>query len=280
MITLTSAEMNAWIATLIWPLCRILGLIATVPVFGHAAVPITSKIGLGVMLTLIIAPTLGPLPAVEPMSPVGILILTQETLIGLALGFSMRLVFAAVELAGEISSLTMGLGFASFYDPSSQGRSSAVSQFFALLATLAFVAVNGHLLVISALAESFVSMPISATPINAGGFLQLAHWGNTVFSAGVQLSLPIVAALLLTNLALGILTRAAPSLNLFGIGFPITLAIGFVVISVSLPYLATPWQNLFQRGIENTRSLGRTWNTRAAPVPAPPVARPAAAPSP
>ena len=276
MMTFTGAQLNAWIALFVWPLSRMLGLIATAPVLGHAAVPVTTKIGLGVMLTLIVAPTLGALPDVEPMSPVGILILTQEALIGLAMGFSMRLVFAAVELAGEISSLTMGLGFASFYDPSSQGRSSAVSQFFALLATLGFVAVNGHLLIISALVESFTSMPITATPLNAGGFVQLAHWGGTVFSAGVQLSLPIVAALLLTNIALGILTRAAPSLNLFGIGFPITLTIGFLVVSVSLPYLAGPWQNLFQRGIENTRSMPRTWHTPAAvaPTAAPPARTP------
>ena len=280
MITISSADINMWIAGLLWPLSRILGLIAASPLFGNSSVPATVKVSLGVLLALIIAPTVPALPATDPMSLAGLLILAQEMLIGLAMGFTVRVIFAAVEMAGEISSLTMGLGFATFFDPTTQGRSSAISQFLSLVATMAFLAVNAHLVLLSALVESFSTLPVSGLPVYGGGFKQMADWGARIFSTGVQLSLPIVAALLLTNIALGILTRAAPSLNLFGIGFPITLAIGFVVISVSLPYLATPWQNLFQRGIENTRSLGRTWNTRAALVPAPPVARPAAAPSP
>jgi flagellar biosynthetic protein FliR len=207
------------------------------------------------------------------MSMAGLLILIQEMLIGLGIGFSIRIVFAAVEMAGEISSLTMGLGFASFFDPQTRGRSSAISQFLALLATLAFLSVNGHLVLLSALAESFISLPISASPINGSGFLQLANWGGRIFSAGLQLSLPIVAALLITNVALGILTRAAPQLNLFGIGFPITLTVGMAMIGMVLPFLSTPLQNLFLEGIETGRSLPRTWASKA-PPPVPTLAPP------
>ena len=146
--------------------------------------------------------------------------------------------------------MTMGLSFASFFDPQSQGQSNFISQFMALLATLAFLAVNGHLLLLSVLAHSFSTLPISTSPMGAQIFKQMADWGGIIFSAGVQLSLPMVAALLITNIALGILTRAAPQLNLFGIGFPITLTIGFVVIGLALPYLATPLERLFQQGIE------------------------------
>jgi flagellar biosynthetic protein FliR len=279
MITLSSLDLNTWIATLLWPLSRILGLISASPLLGNSAVPLTSRIGLGVMLTLVIAPTVPAIPATDPLSLAGLLILTQEMLVGLAMGFSIRIVFAAIEMAGEISSMTMGLGFATFFDPQSQGRTSAISQFLGLLATLMFLAVNGHLVLLAALAESFVSLPISATPITGGGFSTLASWGSTIFAAGVQLSLPIVAALLLTNIALGILTRAAPALNLFGIGFPITLGIGFIVISAALPYLATPIQNLFLRGIETSRLLPRSFaeKPKAPAVPAAPVQRPAPA---
>jgi flagellar biosynthetic protein FliR len=203
-------------------------------------------------------------------------------LIGLGIGFSIRIVFAAVEMAGEISSLTMGLGFATFFDPQTKGRSSAISQFLALLATMAFLSVNGHLVLLSVLAESFTSLPISASPINGGGFEQLANWGGRIFSAGLQLSLPIVAALLITNVALGILTRAAPQLNLFGIGFPITLGVGLTMIGMTLPFLSMPLQNLFLEGLETGRSLPRVWATRMPPTQPALLAplRPLAPPSP
>lgn len=276
MIHFTSVELNAWLAALLWPLSRILGLIAASPLFGNTAVPVSVKVSLGVLLAAIMAPAIGNFPAVDPMSMQGMLILVQEMLIGLAMGFTMRIVFAAIEMAGEVSSLTMGLGFASFFDPNTAGRSSAVSQMLTLIATMAFLAMNAHLVLLEALAESFISMPISATPMASGAPLELARWGGKIFSTGLQLSLPIVAALLITNVALGILTRAAPQLNLFGVGFPITLTVGFLVIAATLPYLNMPIQNWFNQGIEATRSLGRTATARtppaapSTPTPAPP----------
>jgi flagellar biosynthetic protein FliR len=277
MLTLSSVDLNTWIAALLWPLSRILGLIAAAPLLGNSAVPISTKVSLGVMLAMIIAPTVPALPAADPLSLAGLLILVQETLVGLALGLSIRIVFAAVEMAGEISSLTMGLGFATFFDPQSHGRSSAISQFLALLMTMTFLAVNAHLVLLAALAESFVSLPISAGPVSGAGFKELADWGAKIFSSGVQISLPIVAALLLTNVALGILTRAAPALNLFGIGFPITLGVGMAVIALTLPFLSTPLQNLIHDGIEESRKLPRRWADRTRPpAPAVPVALPPA----
>jgi flagellar biosynthetic protein FliR len=263
MLTLTSAEMNTWIAALLWPLTRILGLIAAAPVFGNASVPLPVKVSLGVIIATIMAPAIPALPAADPVSMAGLLILVQEMLIGLAMGFAMRIVFAAVEMAGEISSLTMGLGFATFFDPQTRGRSSAISQFLALVATMAFLAVNAHLLLLEALAESFITMPISATPMSAAAPFELVKWGGHIFSAGLQLSLPIVAALLITNVALGILTRAAPQLNIFGIGFPVSLGVGLLVISLALPYLGGPIQNLFNQGIEASRTIPRSAGARS-----------------
>ncbi|QNA90080.1 flagellar biosynthetic protein FliR [Massilia sp. Dwa41.01b] len=257
MLTLTSLEINAWIAGLIWPLTRILGLIAAAPLFGHASVPNQVKLILGVLLALIIAPNVPAVPALDPMSYAGLLILVQEMMVGLSMGFAMRLVFAAIEYAGELASSAMGFSFASFFDPSTQGRSAAVSQFLSMVATMSFLAVNAHLVLLAALSESFVSLPISGTPLSLAAPLELARWGARVFSAGLQLALPIIAALLITNVALGILTRAAPQLNLFGIGFPITLGVGMLTISVALPYLNIPIQNLFNEGIEAGRRIPR-----------------------
>lgn len=255
MITVTSAELYTWIASFLWPLTRILGVISVAPLFGNVSVPARVKIGLGVMLALVIAPTVPALPAADPMSLPGLLILMQQLVIGLAIGFAMRVVFAGVEMAGDISSMTMGLGFAIFYDPQTRGRSSAISQFVALLTLMIYLASNMHLVLLSALAQSFTSLPISAAGMAGDGFLQLAHWGGRIFSAAVQLSLPIVAALLVTNMALGILTRAAPQLNLFGIGFPITIGVGLIMLALSLSYLATPITRLLQEGIETIQQI-------------------------
>jgi len=256
MITFTSAELNTWIASFLWPLTRILGLIATAPLFGNLSIPMRVKLGLGIMLTLVIAPTVPALPAADPMSLAGLLILMQQLVIGLSMGFAMRVVLATVEMAGEVAGLTMGFGFATFFDPQTRARSSAIAQFLALLTLMLFLALNIHLAMLSALAESFVTLPISGTPAGTGAFRQLASWGGTIFTTGAQLALPIIAALLLTNIGLGVLTRAAPQLNLFGIGFPITLGAGFIVIALMLPYMTAPLERLFQQGLEVVGQIG------------------------
>ena len=255
MLLLNTAELNIWIASFIWPLTRILGLIATAPLYGNAAVSARIKILLGTLLALIIAPTVPAVPAMDPMSLNGLLILIQQMIIGLAMGFAMRIVFAGVEMAGEITGMTMGLGFATFFDPNTRGQSSAISQFLSLLTLMIYLATDMHLVLLATLAESFTTLPISASPFGMGGMQQLAAWGGRIFSTGVQLSLPIVGVLLMANIALGILTRAAPQLNLFGIGFPLTIGTGFIMLALALPYIAVPLDRLFQDAIQAIRMM-------------------------
>lgn len=257
MISFSSNELIALINSFIWPLTRILGLIAIAPPFGNNMVPVQIKIALGVVLSFIVAPTLPAVSDIEPVSLNGILVLTQQLIIGIGMGFVMRLVFASIEMAGEVSGLTMGLGFASFFDPQTQGRSSAIAQFLVLTTTLLMLTLNVHLSMLAALVESFQTIPITASFQAGFNFYKLAVWGEQIFSVGMRLSLPIVAALLVTNVALGILTRAAPQLNLFGIGFPITIGVGFLMLALIVPYLLLPLENLFQQGVETIQALGK-----------------------
>jgi len=259
MVSISSELLQTWVISLLWPLTRVLGVIATAPIFSHNSIPNQVKLGLGLMLTLIIMPTLPPLPQFEIISFQGLLILVQQLVIGLAIGFSMRLVFSAVDLAGQLISMSMGLGFASFYDPQSQGQSTAVNQFLVLLAMLIFLSLDGHLMIVSAIADSFISMPIA---VNGAGIdpMKIAMWGETIFSAGLLLALPAVTALLITNMALGILTRTAPQLNLFGIGFPITLSIGFVVLALALPGMLKPIENFIEQGVSNMHHVATPIN--------------------
>ncbi len=248
MISLTSAQLDAWLATLMFPLARILAMIAASPVIGNKQVPKRVKVGLSVMLTIIIAPTLGVTPAISIGSPQGLLIMLQQVIIGVAMGFTMRLIFTAVEMAGELIGLQMGLGFASFYDPLNASYTPIVARWLGMIAALAFLAMNGHLYMLSALAESFKTLPVGGM-LTSLEFHEVARWGGSIFAYALQISLPILAALLTTNIALGILTRAAPQLNLFAIGFPVTLAIGFFVLALSMPYFIPLLDRLIQEGL-------------------------------
>jgi flagellar biosynthetic protein FliR len=248
MISFTSAQLDAWLAALIFPLARILAMISSSPVLGNKQVPVRVKIGLSFLLALIVAPVAGEMPHVPVGSPEGLLIIVQQIIIGVAMGFSLRLIFTAVEMAGELAGLQMGLGFASFYDPINSSYTPVVARWVGMIAALAFLAMNGHLLMLSALAESFRTLPVGGM-MPASGFREVALWGGIIFTYGLQIALPLLAALLTTNIALGILTRAAPQLNLFAIGFPITLAIGFFVLALSMPHFIPLLDRLTQEGL-------------------------------
>ena len=166
------------------------------------------------------------------------------------MGMAMRIVFAMVDLAGELTGLQMGLGFASFFDPQNSTDTALISQYLGVLMTMVFLALNGHLLVIATLAESFQALPITPDPLTASAWLMLVQWGGKLFSIGIMLALPILAALLIANLALGILTRAAPQLNIFSVGFPVTLLLGFVVLMLVLPQMGSALEQPIRLGLE------------------------------
>ncbi|MDD2913804.1 MAG: flagellar biosynthetic protein FliR [Gallionella sp.] len=254
MISITSAQLEMWLAALVFPLTRILAMIASSPILGNKQIPARVKVGLSVLLTIIIAPNIGAMPPVSVGSPQGLLIMIQQIIIGVSMGFTMRLIFTAVEMAGELAGLQMGLGFASFYDPVNAVHSPIIAQWLGMVAALAFLAINGHLYMLTALAESFRMLPVGDM-MPSQGFYAVASWGGSIFAYALQISLPILAALLITNIALGILTRAAPQLNLFAIGFPITLAIGFLVLALSMPHFIPMLDRLTQEGLGATLNL-------------------------
>ena len=249
MISFTSAQLNAWLVAFIFPLTRILALIASAPVLGNKQIPVRVKIGLSLLLTAVIAPTLDAQPNVEVASAVGLIVLLQQILAGFAIGFTMRLIFTAVEMSGELAGMQMGLGFASFFDPLNASFTPVVAQFLGILAALAFLGMDGHLYMIEALADSFHTFPISTSVPHAVALHTLAAWGGGVFAHALQLSMPVIGALLITNLALAILTRSAPQLNIFQIGFPITLAVGFAALALTIPYFAPVLDQVTHTGL-------------------------------
>ncbi|MFO1319752.1 MAG: flagellar biosynthetic protein FliR [Burkholderiales bacterium] len=235
MIGFTVAQFTEILAGIGWPFIRILSFIATEPVLGNRSVPLRAKILLALFLAGLIAPTLPAVPRVELMSAAGILVLGQQLLIGVSMGFMARIAVAAAEMAGQLAGLQVGLGFAVFFDPAGSGQTPVVAQFYGLIAILTLLATNGHHLLLTALSESFRTLPIAAEPLASAGFRSVVFWGGEIFRIGLMMALPVVGALLVANVAIGILTRAAPQLNLFAVGFPITLSLGFLMLYLSLP---------------------------------------------
>ena len=249
MISFTSVQLDAWLVAFIWPFTRILGLIASAPVTGGPQFPARGKVALALLIAIVVAPALPPLPTIDPGSWHGLFMLAYELAIGLAIGFLMRLVFAAVEMAADLIGLQMGLGFAQFYDVQSQSQVPVLGRFFGLAATLTFLAINGHLLLISVLADSFTTIPVGGG-IGPTFWSTLASSGGQMLFSSLSLALPVIAALLITNLALGVLNRAAPQLNIFAVGFPITLLVGMLAAIFSMSYFLPIFEQLVGQAVE------------------------------
>ena len=255
MIDISAAQLDAWIGALMFPLGRLLGLFSSAPVFSNRGVSVRVRLAIGMGVAIAVLPVMPPMPQVPPGSGLGLAIFAQQIFIGIAIGFVMRIVFAAVDMAGALIGMQMGLSFAIFFDPDAGGQTAVLSDFLNLLATLIFLAINGHLLMVDILVRSFEWLPVSTAVVDAGGWGFLARAGITVFSAGLLLSLPIIAILLIANIALGVLTRAAPQLNLFAVGFPITLTAGFIGVLLVMTNFAPVLQSLFERSFDTIALL-------------------------
>lgn len=255
MLEVTTDQMYGWIAAFLWPMFRLLALIATAPLFSESTIPRRAKVLLAGALSIIVAPTIGHIPTAPVYSFEGFLIILNEVGIGVAMGFSMRLVFAAVQMAGEVIGLQMGLSFASFYDRSSGGQTMVLSRFLNIIATLMFLALDGHLMLLAALVDSFQGVPIAAVPLSGHGWGVLARAGSIVFASGTLLALPMIAALLTMNLAMGILNRASPQLSIFAVGFPVTLLGGMLVMMLVMPQIGVYIQHLIDTGLQTAASV-------------------------
>ncbi|MCV9880381.1 flagellar biosynthetic protein FliR [Brenneria izbisi] len=244
MLTFSSGEMINWVNQFLWPFVRILALISTAPVFNERAITSRVKIGLALFITMLVAPYL-PLNSTPIFSVAGVWLLIQQILIGIALGISMQLAFAAIRHAGEMIGLQMGLAFATFFDPAGGPNMPVLARFLNILAMLLFLSFDGHLWLLSLLADSFYTLPVSANPINSYAFLAIARAGGLIFLNGLMLALPIVTLLLTINLSLGLLNRVAPQLSIFVVGFPVTLTIGIMTVGFLIPLLAPFAEHLF-----------------------------------
>lgn len=241
---MTSDQWVSWLGLYFWPLLRVLALITTAPILSERSVPKRVKVGLGIIITFVIAPSLPPVD-VPIFSANALWLALQQILIGIALGFTMQFAFAAVRTCGEIVGLQMGLSFATFVDPGSNLNMPVLARILDMLTMLLFLVFNGHLWLISLLVDTFHTLPIGGEPINSNAFLALARAGGMIFLNGLMLALPIITLLLTVNLVLGMLNRMTPQLSVFVIGFPITLTVGIMLMAALMPLVAPFCEHLF-----------------------------------
>ena len=252
----TTADITSWIGTFFWPFVRIAAMLAIAPIFGARMVPARAKLMIALLITWVVIPLLPPIPAADPLSASGVLITIQQMLIGMAIGFSLQLVFATLVIAGQTIAMGMGLGFAQMVDPQNGVNVPVIGQYYVVIATLLFLALNGHLALIRILADSFQSLPIGTDSLTREEMRGIAMWGTRMFADAMMVALPAVASILLVNLSFGVVSRSAPQLNVFGVGFPVTLTLGFVVLVFAISNLLPQMQHLLDGAFGAASSFG------------------------
>ena len=234
MFVFTTHEILQTVQMWLWPFFRIAGLLMTAPIIGTRSVPVRIRIIVAIAITIVVFPIIPDVPKVDPVSAQGVMISIQQVITGIAMGLCMRVVFIALEIAGQAIGQLMGLMLASMVDPLNGNQVPIIGQFYLLLATLLFLTVDGHLLMIKVLADSFNTLPIGATGVSSKGVWDFLVWTGNIISTAVVIALPALVSLLIVNLSFGVMTRSAPQLNIFAVGFPIMIILGVVVIFFSL----------------------------------------------
>lgn len=247
MIGFNDTQLMQWLLPLLWPFLRTLALLGTAPVLSMRTIPARVKVGLALLVSLSAQASLPEMPVVALDSAAGLAMVAQQVLIGVTMGFSARVVFAALEFAGELIGLQMGLNFAGFFDPASGSQGTATARFFGTIGTLLFVVSNGHLLLMLAVVRSFEAFPVSALIFDVVRVLQPQIWGAEIFRLGLWLALPVVAMLLFLNLVLGLISRVAQQIQIFSVGFALTVSMGLIGILLTLPMLQAPFQAALER---------------------------------
>lgn len=239
-----------WLAQHYWPLVRVAGMFSTMALISGRAVPTRLKLAIAVAITLGIAPVLPPVTyTFNTVSLQGMFITAQQVLIGMVLGIVSSMVVNTFAVAGQILGMQIGLGFAAMVDPGTGQQVPVIAQFYLMLASLIFLALDGHLMMVRVVVLSFDAIPVGPRGPDADTLYHVATWASWMFAAGMTFALSAVVAILVMNLAFGVMTRAAPQLNIFSIGFPIKLVSGLLVLWLTIGNFVQHFEQQWNRGI-------------------------------
>jgi flagellar biosynthetic protein FliR len=255
MIALTTGQLDTWLGQVLWPFIRISSCFMVAPVFGAQYVPARIRIVSAGALTVVIAPMIAAPAGIATFSAAGAVITAQQVIIGVAIGFSLQLLFDAVTLGGQLLANSMGLSFAFNTDPVHGVETPVVGTLYSLLVMLTFLALNGHLALIEVLVDGFRTLPVGTAGLGQDGVWSIVIWGAQLFSGALAIALPGVTALLIVNVAFGVMSRAAPQFNLFAVGFPISLVFGLLIVLAGLPAMQATFTHLLSETFDLLRKL-------------------------
>jgi flagellar biosynthetic protein FliR len=253
-LALAPGQLEAWVAHAFFPFVRIGACLMVAPIFGARFVPARARLLLAVAVTALVLPLLPPVP-VKPLSVEGVVITVHQVLIGAATGFVLMVAFDALAMGGQLLANGMGLGFAFNVDPLRGTGTAVLGQFYMVLVTLTFLALDGHVALIATLVEGFQRLPVTAAPA-AETWWTVAAWGTQLFAGALRVALPGMTALLVANLAFGVVSRAAPTLNLFAVGFPAMIIFGLLIVLFGLPAVQTGFVELIDTAFALLGRLG------------------------
>jgi flagellar biosynthetic protein FliR len=255
-MNLLAADIVERFYTFLWPMLRISALMMSAPIFSLRALNVRMRVLLAAALTWMVYP-LFTWPALDPVSGAGMVEVFNQISIGLIMGLSLQVITAAIVLAGQSVSTAMGLSMASLMDPN-LGNVPVISQFLLIFSTLIFVGLGGHAMLLGLVVDSFASMPIGKGLLTAGAWAHFVKWSSMVFLGAVLLALPVMVTMLFINIGVGVVTRAAPSLNIFSLGLPVMIVAGFFILVVALPSMGARIEWLWLQGfIEVRGQLGQ-----------------------
>ncbi len=241
-------ELLQYLASFVWPFFRISSMFISVPVFSVRALPAKVRVMLSALITFVIMPTLPAMPNIQVFGYQGVMVTLQQVVLGLTSGFILQMVFSIMLFAGQTIAYSMGLGFASMVDPATGVQVPVIAQLFVIGGSLLFLAVDGHLLLIEMLAQSFHTLPVGAIGMDKTDLWRVISWSSLIFADGLLLSMPVMATLLFVNISFGVASKAAPQLQIFGVGFPITIMLGMVLIWIGLPTMLEGFSDMLHSG--------------------------------
>ncbi|WP_114954198.1 flagellar biosynthetic protein FliR [Sphingosinicella terrae] len=246
------AQLWLWLVAMIRPGA----MFVAAPIFGAAFVPLQVRFILALALGIpALSATSFVLPAEGLVSFEGVALVAGEVMVGLAIGFAVQIGFSAALVAGELIGNAMGLGFAAMVDPATGQQNPALSQFLSIMGTFLFLSIGGHLALAATVVESYQALPPGQAWISAESLGGLVRFGGVLFAAGLSIALPVAFAIVLVQLVMGMLSRTAPQLNLFAVGFPAALLAGMVLLAIAAPMIGEGIIGALQLGLEEARRI-------------------------
>lgn len=257
-MTFSYTEFLQLLGLYFWPFVRITGMLLIVPLFSGTFVSVRIRLFLAVFITFAIAPSLNLPPPIDPFTWHGVLLIFQQFGIGIAIGLIFAVMFQAFVIAGHLASMAMGLAMASMVDPATGVNTPIIGRYFSIVASLLFLLMNGHVMVFQAVYHTFETLPIGLHYFDQPSLKLIYGFGSQMFISGVSIALPLVTALLLVNISFGVISRAAPALNVFAVGFPVTLLVGLIMLIFITPLILPNLQNLMMITVELLAQLRLT----------------------